>query len=313
MEKLVVDWKSNIKGVVLGILIGTAFGLAGFIFVRIPGSGAMGAVMFFLVPFAAGFGIAMVTPLRTAMIISAWVSLLASLAILVVMRFEGVLCAVLAFPILAASISVGAILGELFRNATEKFGKADLTLRSVILVVMPLMVYGGHRVEMVTLTHPRQETVTSTIRLDVPPEQVWPNLHTIDTVAGRKSLLMYFGLPIPVRCVTNGTAAGAKRTCYFDHGYIEETVLEWSPPSHMRLSIDRTNMPGRHWLRFEGAEYDLRRDGYATELTRTTTITSNLYPVWYWRPFERWGVASEHEYLFSDLARRFAPSAAQSR
>jgi len=106
-----------------------------------------------------------------------------------------------------------------------------------------------------------------------------------------------------------GSGVGAKRTCYFDQGYIEETVTEWSPPEVMGLSIDRTNMPGRHWLDFENAKYELRRDNSGTMLTRTTTITSNLYPVWYWRPFERWGVASEHEYIFGDLARRFPQAA----
>ena len=115
---------------------------------------------------------------------------------------------------------------------------------------------------------------------------------------------MYVGLPIPVRCEMEGSGVGAKRTCYFDHGYIQETVIEWSPPKVMQLSIDRTNMPGRHWLSFENARYDLRREGGETLLTRTTVINSNLYPAWYWRPFERWGVRSEHEYIFGDLARR---------
>jgi len=72
----------------------------------------------------------------------------------------------------------------------------------------------------------------------------------------------------------------------------------------MRLAIDRTNMPGRHWLGFEYATYTLQQDGNDAILTRTTTIISNLYPAWYWRPFERWGVTSEHNYIFSDLARR---------
>jgi len=74
----------------------------------------------------------------------------------------------------------------------------------------------------------------------------------------------------------------------------------------MQLSIDRTNMPGRHWLGFETARYDLEKDPNGTVLTRNTTIISNLYPAWYWRGFERWGVQSEHDYIFSDIARRSA-------
>lgn len=115
---------------------------------------------------------------------------------------------------------------------------------------------------------------------------------------------MHIGLPVPERCEMQGRGVGAKRTCYFDHGSIEETVLEWDPPVRMKLSIDRTNMPGRHWLEFEDAEYDLRAENGGTVLTRNTTIISNLYPAWYWRPLERWGVEDEHQYIFADVARR---------
>jgi hypothetical protein len=191
-------------------------------------------------------------------------------------------------------------------------GGNDATLRAVILFLMPLIVIAGRRVEVSTQSHPRKEMVTTTVHLPAEPEQVWANIHSLDSVAGRKPFLMYIGLPVPMRCVMQGSGAGAKRICYFDRGYIEETVLEWLPPNRMRLSIDRTNMPGRHWLEFEGAEYELHREGSGTALTRTTAIGSNLYPAWYWQQFERWGVASEHEYLFSDLARRFSPSAPQS-
>jgi hypothetical protein len=45
------------------------------------------------------------------------------------------------------------------------------------------------------------------------------------------------GLPIPVRCALKGSGVGAKQTCYFENGYIEETIIEWSPPNATLLSI----------------------------------------------------------------------------
>ena len=124
----------------------------------------------------------------------------------------------------------------------------------------------------------RRQMVISTIRIPAEPSQVWAELESFDSLAGDKPFLMHIGLPIPVRCVLEGSGRGAKRTCYFDHGYIQETVVEWSPPNTMLLSIDRTNMPGRHWLGFENARYDLRQEGGETVLTRSTTIVSYLYP-----------------------------------
>jgi len=134
---------------------------------------------------------------------------------------------------------------------------------------------------------------------------VWSKILSIDNVQASKPLLMYVGLPIPERCVLRGKGVGAKRTCYFNTGYIEETVTGWEPPYIMALTIDRTHMPGRHWLGFENAEYRLRASGSSTVLTRTTTISSHLLPRWYWRPFEQLGVESEHRYILQDVVMRF--------
>jgi hypothetical protein len=165
-----------------------------------------------------------------------------------------------------------------------------------------MIVMAGHQLERPSLESVRRESVANSIFLAARPEEVWTNIQSIDSISVKKPLLMYFGLPVPLRCRLEKKAVGAKRTCYFENGFIEETITEWTPPYTMRLTIDRTNMPGRHWLGFETAAYELRPQGGGTLLTRTTTITSHLYPVWYWRPLERLGVASEHDYILRDLA-----------
>jgi hypothetical protein len=291
-------------GVLVGGLAGTALGLGGFWLAENPGTHAMGLVMFFLVPLSAGFAIAMVTQKPNRASAAAVLTAIVSLVVLVASGMETFLCVLLLSPLLFAALAAGIALGILFRKLTGNVGDKNVTFTSVVLLSMPLLIHVGHRVEVSTLVHPRREIVTSTIRLAAEPSEVWSNLRSFDSVTGDKPVLMYVGLPIPIRCVMQGSGLGAKRTCYFDQGYIEETVTEWLPPNVMGLSIDRTNMPGRHWLNFEDAKYELHRDKGQIVLTRTTTITSNLYPVWYWRPFERWGVTSEHKYIFGDLGRR---------
>ena len=299
------DWKNSLKGVLVGGLTGTAVGLAGFLIAEIPGTHAMGGVMFMLVPFAAGFAITLVSRQLQTVSAAALLAAIGSLALLIAMRMETPVCALLAFPLLFVGITIGVVLGFVFHALRAKLGgKGGTTFSWMVLLSMPLLILTGHRIEISKLTHPRRDVVTSTIRLSADPSYVWNELRSFDSLQGKKPLLMYIGLPIPMRCEMQGTGLGAKRTCYFDHGSIEETVIEWSPPNLMRLSIDRTNMPGRHWLGFEYATYTLQQDGDGTILTRSTTIISNLYPAWHWRPFERWGVTSEHGYIFSDLARR---------
>jgi F0F1-type ATP synthase assembly protein I len=296
--------KGSAKGVLVGGLTGIAIGLGGFLLAEIPGAHSMGLVMFLLVPFAAGFAITMVSYDLDRITAASLLACIASLVVLIATGKETPLCALLALPLLFVGLMIGVALGYLFQKLSDKFKRKDVTTTSLVLLSMPVLILTGHRVELSTLTHPRREIVTTTIRLCANPSHVWGELQSFDGLAGEKPLLMYFGLPIPIRCALQGSGVGAKRTCYFNHGSIEETVIDWQPPNIMRLAIDRTNMPGRQWLGFEYATYALQQDGNNTILTRSTTILSNLHPAWYWRPFERWGVNSEHNYIFSDLARR---------
>lgn len=299
-----IDWKKSLKAVLVGGLAGSAVGLGGFFIAEIPATHAMGAVMFLLVPFTAGLAINLVSRDLETTTAAVLLATIGTMALLIAMHMETPLCALLAFPLLLVGLGLGVTFGNALRALRAKFKSKDATFTSLVLLSLPLLILTGHRIELSTLTHPRREIVSDTIRLSAGPNRVWNNLRSFDSLAGEKPLLMYIGLPVPVRCVLQGSGPGAKRTCYFDHGSIEETVIEWLPPNLMRLSIDRTNMPGRHWLGFEYATYTLQQDGNDTILTRTTTIISNLYPAWYWRPFERWGISSEHNYIFSDLARR---------
>jgi len=293
------------QGALAGIAVGFAYGLFGFFLLRGAESPRMGEALFLILPLVIGTTIAMVTPRPVAAIslIAGTIALLLCLSTLIALRTEGILCAIIAFPLIFVSLAVGVGVGLLLRGLIHSAKR--FTTNCIILLAGPALMFGGQRLEMKTFTKARAQKVTTTMHLSAPPEKVWTNIQSMDHLAGRKTMLMYVGLPIPQRCELKGTAVGSKRTCYFDQGSIEETVLEWNPPYRMRLAVDRTNMPGRHWLEFDGAEYDLRGDATGTAITRVTTIRSNLRPAWYWARFESWGVKSEHRYLFSDLSNRF--------
>jgi hypothetical protein len=298
------DNVSLLKGAGVGTLTGVCFGLGGFFLSGVPTTQGMGMVMFWLTPTLAGFAIALVTPKPNSTLAAMLLSALVSLVMLVAIGKEGLLCAVLAFPLLAAGIALGAVCGNLFRKYVTRVRDQSMTMMLFFLAA-PAFILAGHRAEYRELGVPRKEIVTNSVSIAASPDEIWPRILSIDSIAVPKPLLMYIGLPIPVRCQLVGSGVGAKRTCYFEKGSIEETITEWSPPNAMGLIIDPTNMPGRHWLGFENARYELRREGSSTRLIRTTSIVSHLHPIWYWRYFERLGVASEHEYILNDVARQF--------
>lgn len=300
------DWKASLKATVVGAISGAAIGLAAFFFLTSRQYPSMGAVMFLLVPVVAGFSIVLVARKPNSTVAAALLSVLVSLVLLVALGKEGVLCAILAFPIMVAGLGIGAGIGILLRTLVGRLSANQTRTTGVLLLIGPTLIFAGERIERPNFQNARTEVVQTTVHVNDLPETVWARILSIDSVESSKPLLMYVGLPIPLRCLTQGDGVGAKRTCYFNVGYIEEIVTAWNPPYYLGLSIDRTHMPGRHWLGFEGAEYRLQAEGQSTLLTRTTTISSHLHPSWYWRPFERLGVESEHKYILQDLVRRSA-------
>lgn len=303
------DWPSIWKAAGLGIVVGIVVGLAGFFF-AVAGSAGMGWCMFFLVPVASGFTVAVLTRKPNTAAAANLIALIITLAILIATRLEGIVCVLMAFPFLAAGIGIGVLLGIAFRPEPGK----NQTITTGMLLLFPFtLVVAGGQVEKPLLRHARIEVFSSTVRIPDTPEHVWTYIQSIDSIHGSKPWLMRIGLPVPQRCTIEKAAVGAQRTCYFDKGYIEETVTRWDPPNSLELRIDRTHMPGRHWLGFETAAYHLQPDGNSTLLTRTTTVSSHLAPAWYWRPLERWGVESEHEYLLNDVVSRATAATKQTR
>ena len=289
-----------LKGVGLGTLTGVLVGLAGFLIASV--SPGMGIVMFFLVPVSAGFTIGLVTPKGRKAQASAMLAVGVTLLILIATKMEGLVCAVMAFPLLIGGVALGAWIGASLRAGPGQQGGNART--GTMVLVIPLLIFTAHKVEEPMLNHTRIESISSTVRLHTSPERAWSYIQSVDSIHSAKPWLMHIGLPVPLRCTLQKTAVGARRTCYFDKGYIEETVTDWDPPHFMGLKIDRTHMPGRHWLGFESASYRLDQDSDSTLLTRTTIISSHLYPAWYWRPLERLGVESEHRYLLDDVVNR---------
>ena len=168
------NWRASLGGVLVGGLTGIAFGLAGFILSQNHRTNAMGPVLFLLVPFVVGFAIAMVAQDMRSVTAALILATIGSLGLLIAFGREGLLCALMAIPLLFIGLAVGVTVGFIFNTLVTKFrgGNNSTTLTSVILLAMPLLILAGHRVEMSRLTQPRWEVVTSTTRFAADPGRV---------------------------------------------------------------------------------------------------------------------------------------------
>jgi len=300
-----IDERSVVRGLVAGVLTAIVFGLGGFFLIS-DRTGAMGGVLFFLLPFASGFATALVARSRNLIIASLLVGVAICSAILILKGLEGWVCMLFSAPLVAFGLTVGAVLGALIRrDFIEKSGRPNV-MSGLLLLMLPLILTGANKVEEPARRVPRAETFTSVFVSEASPEKVWDSIKVMDRVSGHKGFLMRIGLPVPVSCSIDREEVGGIRRCNFEHGYIEERITEWNPPHSMKLEITSWDVPGRPWLDFKDATYELHQENGRTLMTRTTTIVSRLMPAWYWRRFEKIGVETEHDYLFQALSKKIA-------
>jgi hypothetical protein len=290
-------------GLIAGIATAVAFGLGGFALVH-DNTNSMGSVLFLLLPFATGFATGLIARRWNLVIASLIIGATICSTILLITKMEGWVCVLMSAPLIAVGLAVGGLLGIVFRIYVIDKSDRPRTLGLFMLLVLPLFLMGANSIEEPSRRTPRAETFTSVLVVDATPEKVWNNLKTMDRVNGHKGFLMKIGLPVPVSCSIDKEEVGGKRTCYFEHGFIEERITEWDPPHVMKLEITAWDVPGRPWLDFRDAGYELHAENGQTILTRTTTIVSRLMPAWYWRRFERIGVETEHAYLFDAVRDR---------
>lgn len=291
-----IDHMNLTQGLIAGIATAVLFGVGGFFLINDRG-GSMGGVLFLALPFATGFATALVARSKNIVIASLIIGALICTTILLISKLEGWVCVLMSAPLIALGMTIGALLGLLTRFLIKKYRRPNV-VTLMILLVLPLFLMGAGEAEKPVRRTPRAETFTSVLRVKSSPQELWDAIKTMERVNAHKGFLMRIGLPVPVSCSLDKEAVGGTRTCYFEEGFIKETITEWDPPRSMKLEIVDWSVPGRPWLAFKDASYEIHVENGETVMTRSSTIISRLLPASYWRPLEEIGVSTEHEYLF---------------
>jgi hypothetical protein len=147
----------------------------------------------------------------------------------------------------------------------------------------------------------RKEEVRTSIVVAADPQTAFARVKSFGALEATPTGLLAWGLPVPRRCELERDGIGARRTCHFDRGRIEQRIIGWEPPRWMELEIVASDLPFQPF-HFTHAAYLLDEVDGGTRVTRSTSYASRLAPAWFWRPLERRSVTAEHDYLLGDLA-----------
>lgn len=274
-------------------------------------------VLFVLLPIVLGISIGAM-PKKKYTLWGAIIATIITLVSLYIPGLSGLLCIVMSLPLIVPLIFLGYIIAHLVKRY-KKIKSTD----SIPLLLLPLLAFiiaapaeNILKKNKETVIEVRTEQVFS-----FTPEQVYDAIKSVDTLDAEKTLLMYFDLPIPTKCVLGKEEIGGLRTCYFDPGNlsnadfgggtITEKITALERGKILKMDVIDYNLVGRKWIGFKEAIYHFEKVGTnKCKMTRITTYTSVLTPRVYWEPLEKLGIEQEHEFVFrnleNDLKKKFS-------
>ena len=260
------------------------------------GMADLGFGLFFFLPLAIGISSGLLPDLKHA-VLGTLLSLGVFSAILIFAAIEGIICVVMALPIILLACWLGWAIGRYFRRKKAKENTLKTTLSPFIIFIV------ASSFELFIGNPFVKSEVSSSILLNGTPEKVYNSIIHVDTVDVETNFLQKIGLPIPRKCILTEEKVGGLRLCLFEEGEIIEKITQIDKNKLLKMDIIESTLDReRHWLKFHEDIYRIYEiSDNVTEITRTTSYSSNLKPRIYWELIEHLTISSEQDFVFRNL------------
>lgn len=298
-----------LRSIAAGALTGVTLALASIYFAK-----SYGLMLFWAVPLAMGFvasavlGIHGPRRLRDLMLCTFAAALVASLGFLVA-GLEGFVCILLAIPLAAPFLAIGALLGY-FAFHRKRY-------RPVISIVIVLMVVALAVIEARVRHEPPLNVVEDSVVVHAGSAEVWSAVVALDEVPEPADWMYRAGLACPQKTRIESGRAGGYRVCTLSTGQLVEQIEVWRPEHVLRWHSRSTPPPMRETNPFHAhvdpphlhGFYDSPRGEFAidrlgpdlTRLTRRTWYSQRLYPQFYWNFLCELGISQIHRTVLEHL------------
>jgi uncharacterized membrane protein YhaH (DUF805 family) len=212
---------------------------------------------------------------------------------LLALALEGVICLIMAGPIMVALATLGATLGYFLQRRGLPPEAATTVALGALLVVPFLMGAEG----AAGLAAPLYE-VQSAVDVAAPPEVVWRSVVSFSDLPAPSDWLFRAGIAYPVRATIEGRGRGAVRRCIFNTGPFIEPIDVWDEPHLLRFDVVSLPPPMQEWtpyrhvhpphldgfLTAERGEFRLEAlPAGGTHLEGRTWYRHHMWPAGYWR------------------------------
>jgi hypothetical protein len=275
---------------------GGLIGLAG-VAISFAGIPVYGAALFLGSPVMSGFISALLfchlhAPLRRGIILSTTLALLLGAVVAMTLALEGILCLLMAAPLVILGSFLGAYLGtQCFKTSSGGQGVAA----GAALLVLPLTLFVEHLNPLPTAP---AAAVESSLIVHAPPEVVWKYVIQFPPMPPAREWIFKAGIAAPLSASISGKGPGALRRCHFTTGDFMEPIEVWRDNQELTFSVEQMPDPMRELTFWDGPRPP-HLDGFLqttrgqflldplpggkTRLTGTTWYRTNMVPEIYWR------------------------------
>ena len=199
---------------------------------------------------------------------------------------EGAICVIFIAPWFL-------VVAPLVAFVTSLIGRWNKKLQHPLSALFLLMIPSGAMwLEERFPARSEPVTLSNSVIIPAPVEQVWAELETVDlSVARPAPVLVRALLPQPLGVIGGGAHAGAERHVIFHNGVVVARVIRSEPPFRFEMDLAVTESGTEffdHWARLGRSSFVLEplEDG-RTRLTHATSYEPRVTVRWYSDPIER--------------------------
>ncbi len=205
-----------------------------------------------------------------------WASVAIAVSITLFTGHEGVICALMALPLMLGSASAGGALALIARSMSSR----AMGIAAVGSALLPL---GAARLEQSTPPPLELRTTRNTIDIEASSAAVWREIarvRAIDPADLPWRVSHLFGFPRPIEATLSHEGVGATRKASFERGLVfTETVTTWEPLARLAFTIVADPVPPEaldEHVTIGGPYFDVLEGEYRLEVLAPDRVRLHL-------------------------------------
>lgn len=161
---------------------------------------------------------------------------LIAMGAMLLLAMEGVICLVMALPLMLPLVLIGSVLGRSIALRSRDVPEQQQRGLAGALVFLPLLGLLETR-----LPEPSERMVETSVLVDATPQAVWDTVIAFPPIDSPEPWYFRLGIASPQSARLVGEGVGAVRYCVFTTGEFVEPITVWDEPR--RLAFDVAEQP----------------------------------------------------------------------